>query len=160
MKIAATIAGLATLAGVAHADVLHERLDSLIARGETLYAQAEKVVGAHPTTQQAANEIAATLGKTFSQDEAAYQIAFLPLVDKGPGRLRADLDEGFVRVWTFDILLSQAVAESYNCHHALAQHDLMIARQLLDHARLAAEGRPQPHWASDAKAPQEAAKCQ
>ena len=71
-----------------------------------------------------------------------------------------DLDEGFVRVWAFDILVAQAVAETYNCRAALAEHDLTVARQLLDHARLASAGHPDRDWTPDAKVPEDDAKCQ
>jgi hypothetical protein len=159
MKIAAAIVAVATLAGGARADTLHERLASLVARGETLYAEAEKVVEAQPTTESAAKEIAATLGKAFHHDESAYQIAFLPIVKSRAGVLSADLREGFVRVWTFDILVSQAVADATDCRGALAQHDLLLAREMLDHARLASEGRPERGWAPDATVPEDGAAC-
>ncbi len=129
MRIAAAIAAIAAVTGAAQADALHDRLALLVARGENIYAEAEKVVVARPTTESAAKDVAATLGRTFSQDESAYQNSFLPLINARPGKLAPDLDEGFVRVWAFDILVAQAVAETYNCRAALAEHDLTVARQ-------------------------------
>jgi hypothetical protein len=159
MRFAAIIAAVAAFAGASQADGLHDRLALLVARGENLYAEAEKVVGAQPTTTNGAHDIAATVGKTFSQDESAYQISFLPVINGHPGRLRADLDEGFVRVWTFDIFVLQAVADAYDCRDVLARYDLMVARQLLDHARLASEGHLDRDWTPGSNAPDDSAKC-
>jgi hypothetical protein len=159
MRIAAAIAAMAAFVGASQADGLHGQLASLVARGENIYAEAEKVVIAHPTTQSDVNDIATTVGKTFSQDENAYQISFLPVINAHVGRLPADLDDGFVRVWTFDIFVAQAVAATYDCHDALARYDLMIARQMLDHARLASEGHPNREWAPGSDVPNDSAKC-
>ena len=150
---------MAAFVGASRADELHDRLASLVARGENIYAEAEKVVTSRPTTQNGVNDVVATMGKTFSRDEYAYQISFLPVINARAGRLSPDLDEGFVRVWTFDILALQAVAETYDCHDALARYDLKIARQMLDHARLASEGHPNREWTPGSDVPNDNAKC-
>jgi len=159
MRIAAAIAAMTAFVGASQAEGLHDRLASLVARGENIYAEAEKVVIAHPTTENGVNDIAATVGKTFSQDESAYQISFFPVINAHAGRLPADLDEGFVRLWTFDIFVVQAVAETYACHDALARHDLMMARQMLDHARQASEGHPNREWIPGSDVPDDKANC-
>jgi len=159
MRIAAAIAAMAAFVSASQAGGLHDQLAALVARGENIYAEAEKVVVAHPTTTSGVNDIAATVGKTFSQDEYAYQTSFLPVINGHAGRLPADLDEGFVRVWTFDILVVQAVAETYDCHDALARYDLTVARQMLDHARLASEGHPDRDWTPGSDVPNDSTKC-
>ena len=52
MRIAAAIAAIAAVTGAAQADALHDRLALLVARGENIYAEAEKVVVARPTTRK------------------------------------------------------------------------------------------------------------
>jgi len=76
-------------------------------------------------------------------------MSFLSVIDANAGRWRADradIEEGFIRISTFDTFVFNAVGETYGCRNTLARYDLMIARQMLDHARLASEGHPDRDW--------------
>ena len=128
----------------ANADDSRAELVSLINSADQLYNDAALIVAKHPTTQGAVDIIFDTVGKQWQNDEKAFQDSLAPL-QKESG-LPDAVSYAVIRLRQFDGLVFEAVGDVYDCDDYAANADLKIAQEILAHAQMAANGKPDPKW--------------
>ncbi len=71
-----------------------------------------------------------------------------------------DVSEGLIRLNQFDNFAFIAIGEVYDCRPIKARFTLRLAKQLLDHARMASAGHPDADWnPDDLDGPDDPEKC-
>ena len=135
----------------------HAKLVKLVVDGEDLYRRAEKMIKIRPTTNSKAVELANGIGKQSHADEHEFQ-ADVWRVRKDLN-LPNDVSLGMLRLEQFDTFVFDAVTEMLDCRNTQAASTLKIAQEILQRARMAAEGHPEPDWDPHLDALDDRGKC-
>ena len=126
----------------------HAQLLQLVRRGDDLLAQALAIAQTKPETQSQVDAITDGSGRRWNVDENALQVQLDSLLDRYRD-LPSDMREGVNRLLRFENYAFDGLTHLAFCEDAEADWDLAIAAQFLQHARLAAEGHPDPDWHPD-----------
>jgi hypothetical protein len=135
----------------------HATLVKLVVDGEDLYKRAEKMIKMRPGTSSQADEIANGIGKQWHADEHDFQADVWRI--RKDINLPDDVSQGMLRLHQFDSFVFHAVTEMLDCRNILAASTLEIAQKMLQRARMAAEGHPEPDWDPDFDAPEDRGMC-
>lgn len=140
-------------------DETHSKLSSFVVAGEDLYKRAAMIIDQNPKTEADVDRIFTSMGNQWQVDEHAFQASFWPM--QGMADLPDDVRDGIIRIGQFDNFVFNAVGASYICHNTDAHWTLMIAGEILAHAKMASVGHPDPDWSPDLDSgPEDHAKCQ
>jgi hypothetical protein len=139
-------------------DEAHTKLSAFVKNGEALYERAMTIINTNPTSQAQVVRIYRTLGVQWQIEEHQFQASFWAMQKSAD--LPDDMSEGIIRIGQFDNFIFDAVGATYICHNTDAHWRLKIAGQILEHAKLASEGRPDPDWDPDLdSAPEDETRC-
>jgi hypothetical protein len=159
--IASSSAGFAETSSPPSTTDARPKLSALVVEADDVFAKAKTMVDRNPESEDEADHLAQTLDAPWSREEMAFQQALLRMTDNGQQmRYPNDVAEGLIRLGQFDNFVFQAVGFAYDCRTTQAHFTLNLARQMLDHARAAADGHPAPDWSpEDLDGPEDASKC-
>ena len=160
MRLLPALVGFLLLghAAVASDDPYADLFD-LLARGDALMAQALVLAQVRPSTEAQVTALGEAGGTAWATDDQAFQQDLYALLDQYRG-LPPDVREGVNRLVRFNTYVFNGLTDLTFCKIDEAGWKLRVAAQFLDHAKLAAAGRPAPDWAPDLRGdPKEAATC-
>lgn len=132
----------------AHAkDGAHAKLSAFVATGEALYKRAITIIDQNPTTESEVIRIFVTTANQWLADEHKFQKSFFGM--QGISDLPDNVREGIIRVEQFDNFVFDAVTATNFCDNTSAHWKLKIAGQILERAKMASKGHPDPEWNPD-----------
>lgn len=137
------------------ADEALTKLAALLSEADNIYLGAKAIIDANPTTEDQVDRIFLTNGRPWFKEEMTFQTS-LRQMSKAPQmfhdssiRYPAEVVEGLIRIGQFDNFIFEAIQASYDCRNTQSHFTLKLAKQLLDHARIASAGHPDPDWDPD-----------
>lgn len=130
-------------------------IQALLNDAETIYKEGAHIIAQKPRTDREADSISMmetqhTGGESFHIKECNFQEAFYPMMQGAQSKYPEDIAFTLVRIGQFDNFIFMAVNEALSCSNAQAEFDLMLSRQMLDHAWMEFNGHPKERdWDPD-----------
>ena len=148
-KVIVALCGLALFATSADAqDDTHAQLARLVRQGDDLLARALAIVRTKPATRSQVDIVTDGSARQWDVDENAFQAQLDSRLDRYR-ELSPDMREGVNRLVSFAHYAFARRKHITFCEDTEADWDLVIAAQLLQHARMASEGHADPEWHPD-----------
>jgi len=148
------------------ADEARAKLAVLVSEADNIYVGAKANIDVSPATEDKVDRLFLTSGKPWSKDEMTFQTSLMQLskapqmFPDSPVRYPPEVVEGLIRIGQFDNFIFEAIGDTYECRNAHAHFTLKLSKQLLDHARMASAGHPDPDWdPDDIDGPDDPGKC-
>ena len=147
-------------------DEARAKLAALLSVADNIYLDTRAIIGVNPATEDAVDRLAQTIGTPLLKKEMVFQTSLLQLskytrmLFDSTVPYPADVADGLVRLEQLDNFIFTTIQESYRCRNIQAHFTLKLAEQLLDHARMASAGHPDPDWdPDDIYGPDDSGKC-
>ena len=148
-KVIVALCGMVLLGTSADAqDDTHAQLAQLVRQGDDLMSRALAIAQTRPATRSQVDTVTDGSARRWDADESAFQAQLDSLLDRYRD-LAPDMREGVNRLVRFANYAFDGLTHLTFCEDAEADWDLAIAAQLLQHARLAAQGHADPDWHPD-----------
>jgi hypothetical protein len=149
------------ISGSVRADDAHSALAALVNTADDLYSRLEAMVNSVPRTDWDEIRMVRAVGNQWGIDERNFQDAISRMVRDHDVLSDENISEGVDRLDDFDKFAFATRSAVYRCNAVEARWNLDVAKQELDHAKMALSGHPVESWDPNLdSAPPFADECQ